>query len=69
MGRKSRDSYADALGLSEVETGVAETFEAEFPAVTGRLVKILSAGESPDRIALIDGIETGVELTAIGFRL
>ena len=40
-------------------------FEAEFPVVTGRPVEILSHGETPDRIALIDGVETGVELTAI----
>ena len=62
---KSRDSYADALGLREVETALADTFEAEFPIVTGRTVEISSAGESPDRIALVDGIETGVELTGI----
>jgi hypothetical protein len=65
MGRKSRDSNSDALGLREVETGIAEAFEAEFPIVTGRAVRILSTGEAPDRIALIDGIETGVELTAV----
>ncbi len=65
MGRRSRDAYDDALGRREVETGVADTFEAEFPLITGRTVKILSAGESPDRAALIGGIETGVELTAI----
>jgi len=65
MGRKSRDAYDDVLGLREVETDVADTFEAEFPVVTGRTVEILSAGESPDRVALIDGIEIGVELTSI----
>ncbi len=65
MGRKSRDAYDDVLGRSEVENSMADTFAAEFPVVTGRKVKILSAGESPDRIALIDGTETGVELTAI----
>ena len=65
MGRKSRDSYEDALGLREVETIHADTFEAEFPVVTGRPVEILSEGESPDRIALIAGVETGIELTAI----
>lgn len=65
MGRKSRDSYEDSLGLREVETFVADTFEAEFPVVTGRAVRIVSYGESPDRVAYIDGIETGVELTAI----
>lgn len=65
MGRKSRDGYNHALGLRETETSAAETFAAEFPAVTGRSAVILAEGESPDRIMLIDGIETGVELTAI----
>lgn len=68
MVRKSRDSHSDALGLREVETGMADTFEAEFPVVTGRAVRILSTsptGDAPDRIALIDGIETGLELTAV----
>lgn len=65
MGSKLRGTYDDALGLREVETDISETFEAEFPVVTGRTVTILSAGESPDRIALIGGIESGVELTAI----
>ncbi len=54
-----------ALGRREVETSIAETFESEFPAVTGRTVKILSVGEAPDRLVLIDGIETGLELTAV----
>jgi hypothetical protein len=65
MGRRSTDAYDNALGLRAVEASIADTFEAEFPAVTGRTVKILSATEPPDRIALIDGIETGVELTSI----
>lgn len=65
MGRRSGDAYDNALGLREVETGVSDTFEEEFPIVTGRPVKILSAGESPDRVMLVDGIETGVELTSI----
>jgi hypothetical protein len=65
MGRKSRDAYEHALGLRETETSAAETFAAEFPRVTGRSVVILIEGESPDRVMLIDGIETGVELTAI----
>jgi hypothetical protein len=65
MGRCKRGSYDDALGLQESETAIANTFEAEFPVVTGRPVEILSNGESPDRIALIDGIQTGIELTAI----
>jgi hypothetical protein len=65
MGRRSRDAYDNALGLCEGEASVADTFEAEFPIITNRTVVILSAGESPDRVALIDGIETGVELTSI----
>jgi hypothetical protein len=65
MGGRSRDAYENALGLREVETGVSDTFEVEFPVVTDRTVEILSAGESPDRVARIDGVETGVELTAI----
>ena len=65
MGRRSRGAYDDALGLRETETGVADTFEAEFPVVTGRIVRILSAGEAPDRLALIEGVKTGVELTSI----
>jgi hypothetical protein len=65
MGRKSSDAYDNALGLREVETSVADTFEAEFLVVTHRTVEILSVGESPDRIAVIDGIETGVELASI----
>jgi hypothetical protein len=64
MGRRSRDAYEDALGLRESETIHADNFEAEFPVITGRTVEILSHGESP-RIALIDGVETGIELTAI----
>lgn len=65
MRRRSRDAYEHALGLLETETSAAETFAAEFPGVTGRSVVILSEGEPPDRVMLIDGIETGVELTAI----
>ena len=66
MGRRSSDAYDNALGLRESETIVAETFEAEFPVVTRRTVKLIeSAGDPPDRVALIEGNETGVELTAI----
>lgn len=65
MGRKSRNSYDFALARREIETGAAETFEAEFPVVTGRSIEIVSEGESPDRVALIAGIETGVELTLV----
>ena len=65
MGRSATDAYDWALGLREGETADADTFEAEFPVVTGRTVQILSVGESPDRLALIDGVETGLELTAV----
>lgn len=65
MGRRLRDAYDNELGRREVETDAADTFEAEFPVIAGRTVRILSAGESPDRIARIGGIETGVELTSI----
>lgn len=65
MNRSSSNAYDWALGLREVETAQADTFEAEFPIVTGRPVQIVSFGESPDRLAVIDGIETGLELTAI----
>jgi len=65
MGRKSKDAYDNELGRREAETGAADMFEAEFPVITGRTVRILSAGESPDRIALVGGIETGVELTSV----
>jgi len=41
MGRRSTDAYDNALGLREVETSLADTFAAEFPVVTGRMVKIL----------------------------
>ena len=47
MGRKSRDTYADKLGLRESETSIADTFAAEFPVVTCRTVEILSAGSHP----------------------
>jgi hypothetical protein len=65
MARRLSNVSDYALGRREAEASVADTFEAEFPVITGRAVQILSAGESPDRIALIDGVETGLELTAI----
>jgi hypothetical protein len=40
MGRRSNDAYDNALGLRESEDGIADTFEAEFPTITGRTVKI-----------------------------
>lgn len=57
--------YDTLLGLRESEDSIAETFEADFPTITGRGVKIIGGGLSPDREAIIDGIETGLELTAI----
>jgi hypothetical protein len=57
--------YDSILGLRETEGSIAEIFEAEFPLVTGRSVKIIGEGLSPDREALIDEIKTGLELTAI----
>ena len=68
MGRKPSDAYDNALGLSEVETYIADIFDAEFPIITDRAVEMLSSDDfdlSPDRVALIDGVETGVELTSI----
>ncbi len=38
MGWKSQDLYTDLPGLRESETGIADTFEAEFPVITGRTV-------------------------------
>ena len=50
----------NALGLRESEITHADTFEAEFPVITGRTVEIIpSEGDPPDRVALIDGVETG----------
>jgi hypothetical protein len=42
--------------------GNASTFEAEFPVVTGRTVQMIEFDhEPPDRVALINGMETGFE--------
>jgi hypothetical protein len=66
MGWKTRGTYDQALGLRESENITADTFKAEFSVVTGRTVEILQIDSvSPDRIALIYGIKTGVELTSI----
>lgn len=48
-----------------VEDMIGEAFESDFPKVTGRTVEIIDAADPPDLIARIDGIVTGVELTAI----
>jgi hypothetical protein len=61
----SEAKLVPAFGRRAPNFSAAETFAAEFLGVTGRSVVILSEGESPDRVMLIDGIETGVELTAI----
>lgn len=58
-------NYDSLLGRREAEDCTAETFAAEFPAVTGRAVKLIDRGESPDYIALVEDVETGLELTAI----
>ncbi len=58
-------AYDSLLGKRESESITAEIFESEFTVVTGRSVQILSQGEAPDCIAAIDGIEMGLELTAI----
>lgn len=47
------------------DMAAAEAFESDFPKVTGRTVEIIGGDDPPDVIALIDGVETGVELTAI----
>jgi hypothetical protein len=65
MGRLSIDPYERALGLRESQTLHADIFEAEFPVITGRKVEIVGGDDPPDLIALIDGVETGIELTAI----
>lgn len=42
-----------------------ESFVSSFPRVTGRLVEVIGQGESPDFVALVEGVETGIELTEI----
>jgi hypothetical protein len=58
-------SYDSLLVLRESEDSIADIFEAEFPIVTGRSIKIIGRNLSPDCIASIDDVETGLELTAI----
>jgi hypothetical protein len=59
----SSDDYV--IGKRMCEDMTAEAFASDFPKVTGRTVEIVGGDDPPDVIALIDGIETGVELTAI----
>lgn len=58
-------SSDDVIGKRMCEDMTAQAFESDFPKVTGRTVEIISGDDPPDVIALIDGVETGVELTAI----
>jgi hypothetical protein len=44
---RAMSGYDSLLGKREVETAIAETFEAEFAAVTGRSVQILSYANRP----------------------
>src|SRR5689334_9440542 len=52
-------------GKRLAEQMIMESFVSSFPRVTGRRVKVLGQGETPDFVALIDQTETGVELTEI----
>lgn len=63
MTHMSSDDYV--IGKRMCEDMIAEAFESDFPKVTGRRVEIVGREDPPDMIALIDGVETGVELTAI----
>jgi hypothetical protein len=59
---------SDDYGKRISEEMTSEIFESEFPRVTDRSVEVLSHGEAsqaPDCVAMIDGVEMGVELTAI----
>jgi hypothetical protein len=47
------------------EDMIAEAFASDVPKVTRRTVEIVGGDDPPDVIALIDGVETGVELTTI----
>jgi hypothetical protein len=63
MMHMSSDDYE--IGKRMCEEMIAEAFESDFPKVTGRAVEVIGGDDPPDVIALIDGVETGVELTAI----
>jgi hypothetical protein len=58
-------SSDDVIGKRMCEDMTAESFESDFPNVTGRMVEIIGGDDPPDLIAVIEGVETGVELTAI----
>lgn len=53
------------IGKRMFEDAMLEAFMDSFPRSTGREIAIVSGGETPDYIALIDGREMGVELTEI----
>src|ERR1019366_10215648 len=53
------------VGKRMIENMMIEAFSDSFPQVTGREVEIVDGGETPDYLALIDGRETGIELTRI----
>ncbi len=63
MTHMSSDDYV--IGKRMCEDMTAEAFKSNFPKVTGRTVEIVGVEDPPDVIALIDGVETGLELTAI----
>jgi hypothetical protein len=52
-------------GKKLVEQMIMESFVGSFPRITGRLVEVIGQGESPDFVALVEGVETGIELTEI----
>ncbi len=52
-------------GRQMVEEMTMEPFLDSYPRLTGGTVEIISQGESPDFLALIDGREMGIELTQI----
>ena len=63
MTNMSSDNHV--IGKRMCEDMTADAFASDFPKVTGRRVEIVGGDDPPDVIALIDGVETGVELTAI----
>jgi hypothetical protein len=67
MEEKAVTMSSDDYGKRISEDMISEIFESEFPRVTDRSVEVISHGEAPDCTAMIDGVEMGVELTAIGW--
>src|SRR5258708_40175073 len=52
-------------GKKIAEEMTMESFLDAFPRVTGRSIEITDQGETPDFVALVDGRQTGIELTEI----